>query len=87
MRVVHHFRADLLAQLRRECGEAAATSRGYTGIDSLISMSWGIPRHLLVLLKDAFAWALFNGEEPFLKTPLSLKSQEVGVVGRGRVVF
>lgn len=78
-RVMHHFRADLLAQLRRDCGGSRRQRQSYTGIDTLIAVSWGIPRHLLILLKGAVAWALFNGEEPFLGSPLSIRAQQVGV--------
>jgi len=70
-----HWKADLLAQLRRECGQKQV----YAGFDTLVDLSWGNPRHLLILLKHVFAWATFRGEKPFGGSPISQKAQDDGV--------
>lgn len=74
--VLSHFRADLLAQLRRDF----AMRPRYVGIDTFVDISWGVPRNLLVLLKHVFAWALFRGEAPFHGTPISYEAQEKGIL-------
>ncbi len=86
-RVMHHFRADLLAQLRRECGGGRRQRQSYLGLDTLIAMSWGIPRHLLILLKEAYGWATFNGEQPFSEGALSVRAQEAGVMAAAKWFF
>jgi hypothetical protein len=70
-----HFRSDLIAQLYRECRQ----SQCYSGIDSFISMSCGLPRNLLIILKQVFRWSVFNGETPFGEKPISLNSEKAGV--------
>lgn len=75
--VMTHFKSDLLAQLYRECG--GNQKRTYTGIETFIEMSWGLPRNLLNLLKYVFSWAVFYGERPFADKPISFKAQESGV--------
>ena len=70
-----HFKYDMLAQLRRECD----LPQEYIGLTNIISMSWGLPRNLLMLLKHIFDWAVFNGETPFKGNPISKKSQISGV--------
>lgn len=71
-----HFKADLLAQLYRETDQR----QKYVGLTSFIEISSGIPRNLLVLLKNIFAWASFNGEQPFHGSPISMDSQQAGVL-------
>ncbi len=73
--VMRHFKADLLAQLLRDCH----LKQRYLGLDTFIDMSWGFPRNLLIMLKHIFSWAVFNGEVPFRSEPISLKAQEAGV--------
>ena len=70
-----HWKYDLLAQLRRECGRR----QQYAGFGTLIELSWGNPRHLLILLKHIFRWALFRDEQPFLGKPISIRAQSEGV--------
>jgi len=72
-----HFKSDLIAQLFRDCG--GNDKQLYTGIETFIDMSWGLPRNLLIVLKHVFAWAVFNGERPFEEEPISLKAQESGL--------
>lgn len=71
-----HFRGDLLAQLLRECGR----KQRYLGMDVFIHMSCGLPRNLLIILKNIFKWAVFGGETPFGTQPVSEKSQQHGVL-------
>lgn len=56
-----HFKGDLLAQLLRDCNQKQL----YLGFKTFIKMSNGLPRNLLVILKNVFKWSLFYGEEPF----------------------
>ena len=70
-----HFKSDLLAQLRRECDQ----KQQYVGIETLIAMSWGLPRNLLIVLKKIYSWAIFNGKNPFRNDPISMAEQAIGV--------
>ena len=70
-----HWRADLLAQLRRECDR----KQQYVGFDTFVELSWGNPRHLLILLKHVLSWAAFKGEKPFGDEPISVAAQIEGV--------
>ena len=70
-----HWRADVLAQLRRECDQ----KQQYVGFDTLVDLSWGNPRHLLILLKHVLSWAAFKGEKPFGDKPISVGAQIEGV--------
>ncbi len=69
-----HFKFDLLAQLRKEC----EIDQSYVGLENFISMSMGLPRNLLILLKQIYGWASFNGEDVF-NNPISLQSQRQGI--------
>ena len=71
----HHRKYDLLAQLRRECGKKQL----YVGFDTILSLAWGNPRHLLILLKHIHSWAVFRDERPFGGRPISIKAQVEGV--------
>ena len=69
-----HWRSDLLAQVLRDTHRPIVRA----GWDSLVRMSFGFPRHLLVLLKHVFGWAAFRGElEQGRK--VSLESQRAGI--------
>lgn len=70
-----HWKADLLAQLYRETDQ----SQRYVGLSTFVEISSGLPRNLLIVLKNIFAWATFNGERPFQGSPISLRSQQNGV--------
>lgn len=73
--VLDKFKNDLLDQLFLECGEKVI----YSGITSFIKMSAGIPRILLVILKQIYKWSNFNGEQPFKGRNISLEAQQKGV--------
>jgi hypothetical protein len=75
---LEHFKFDLLAQLRRDCGQQQV----YCGLETFIVMSMGVPRNLLILLRHIISWAMFNGERPFKdrRLPITKKSQLAGVL-------
>ena len=70
-----HWKTDLIAQLRRESN----TKQLYSGFDRFIELSWGNPRHLLILLKHVISWASFKAEIPFTNQPISHGAQFEGV--------
>lgn len=69
------FKLDLLAQVLRSAGYP----QRYIGLDTLIKMSWGVPRHLFIILKNIFAWSDFKGEKPFTGGFISEDAQVSGV--------
>ena len=75
-RLLERFRSDLLAQLLNECKQP----QRYLGFETFVQMSSGFPRHLLIILKAVYRWATFNGEKPFEGKPVSMKSQQQGVL-------
>ena len=76
-RALEHFKVDLVAQLLRECDQ----KQRYVGIKTFINMSVGLPKNLLILLKNIFAWAVYRGEDPFTDrhAPISIDAQQAGV--------
>ena len=70
-RILSHYSRDFRAQLRGH--------ETYTGIDTFIDMSGSSPRNLLVILKNVYRWALFNGERPFAGGRISVEAQQAGV--------
>lgn len=74
-RLLHHFKADLIAQILRECEQ----KQRYYGIDPYIDMSWGLPRNLLNILKAVFTWSSFLEEGPFVDGPISTRAQHAGI--------
>jgi len=75
-KVLDKFKNDLIDQLHRESREALS----YSGIDKLIKMSAGIPRHFLIMLKHIYRWSIYNGENPFSIGTISEKSQRKGLI-------
>jgi hypothetical protein len=69
------FRSDLLAQLIRENDH----KQRYLGFDTFVHMSSGLPRNLMIILKNVFRWSIFEGEAPFSAQPISRKAQRDGV--------
>ena len=70
-RILLHYSTDLYAQLQGR--------HIYAGINTFINMSGGLPRNLLVILKNVYRWALFNGERPFDGGIMSIAAQQAGV--------
>ena len=78
--ILGHYSADLRAQL---CNDMSRPQT-YSGIDRFIVMSGTSPRNLLVILKNIYRWAAFNGETPFQGKRISLDSQRLGVLEAAR---
>lgn len=74
-KVLDKFREDLKAQVIRECNGKPF----YVGLETFVVMSQGIARNLLTILKHVYDWAVFNGERPFVKDRISVRSQRAGV--------
>jgi hypothetical protein len=74
--VLDHFSSDLLAQMYR----GARQPIPYAGFDTLVELSQGIPRNLLILLAHVYRRALFAGEQPFAGGKISITSQTNGVI-------
>ena len=70
-RILSHYASDLRAQLRGH--------EIYAGIDNFLTMSGSSPRNLLVILKNVYRWAFFNGERPFDGGKISVAAQQAGV--------
>jgi hypothetical protein len=75
-KVLDKFKNDLIDQLHRESREPLS----YSGIDKLIKMSAGIPRHFLIMLKYIYKWSIYNGENPFSHGKISELSQRKGLL-------
>lgn len=60
-KVLSYYYNDIVDQLCRDSGEPIH----YLGLENFVSMSAGIPRNLLIMLKLIYRWSNFNGEEPF----------------------
>ena len=74
-RVLTHYRADIIAQLLRDTNQR----QRYLGFDTFVTMSGGLPRCLLTILKHVFTWSRFYGEEPFRRGLISSQAQMHGV--------
>lgn len=74
-RVLSHYVTDLRAQLY----EDMRLRPQYSGLTDFITMSDGLTRNLIIILKNTYRWSLFNGEEPFSGGRISLESQQRGV--------
>lgn len=72
---IDHYKSDLVAQLRREND----AKQCYVGINDFITMSAGLPRALLTILRSIFEWSFFNGEDPLRTHRISLAAQQRGV--------
>jgi hypothetical protein len=75
-RAVQHYESDLLAQLFRE--ERKQQSLHY-GMRTFIRMSEGLPRSLLILLKEIFDWAIYNCPHDKIET-IPIRDQELGLL-------
>jgi hypothetical protein len=72
---ISHFSSDILAQLFNDYRRRVP----YAGLETMIELSQGITRNLLVNLKHIFRRSRFAGEEPFINGVISIKSQSDGV--------
>ena len=87
LNVLAYYKSDLLAQLYREARQPVA----YCGFDTIVALSQGIPRNLLMLLKHVYRRSLFAGEQPFEGGVISKHAQTDGIkvnspVYRGRLL-
>jgi hypothetical protein len=74
-KVLDKFKNDLIDQLHRENREKIS----YAGIDKIIKMSSGIPRHFLIMLKHIYRWSIYNDEVPYQSGPISEETQLKGI--------
>lgn len=74
-RLISHFGSDILAQLHRDHQQRVP----YAGFKTIVGLSQGITRNLLVDLKHIFRRSRFAGEEPFAGGVISIQSQSDGV--------
>jgi hypothetical protein len=51
----------------------------YAGFDSFVRMSAGVPRNLLVILRNIYKWSSFNGETPFRGSPIPISTQSEAI--------
>lgn len=72
---ISHFSSDIIAQLFNDYRRRVP----YAGLETMINLSQGITRNLLVNLKHIFRRSRFAGEEPFINGVISIKSQSDGV--------
>ena len=75
-KILEHYATDLKDQLLRDFRRPPI----YAGVKDFIEMSDGLPRNLLVLLKNVYRWSMFKGEDPFRGGTISLVSQRMGVL-------
>lgn len=73
--MISYFSSDILAQLFNDY----ARRLPYAGLETMVELSQGITRNLLVNLKHIFRRSRFAGEEPFINGVISIKSQSDGV--------
>ena len=74
-KIISHFDSDILAQLHRDHQQRVP----YAGFGTIVELSQGITRNLLVDLKHIFRRSRFAGEEPFAGGVISIQSQSDGV--------
>ncbi|MBB4659325.1 hypothetical protein [Parvularcula dongshanensis] len=74
-KLISYFSSDILAQLFHDY----ARRLPYSGFETMVELSQGITRNLLVNLKHIFRRSRFAGEEPFISGSISIKSQSDGV--------
>lgn len=73
--VLSYYKSDLLAQLYREARHPVV----YCGFDTIVALSQGIPRNLLMLLKHIYRRSLFSGDQPFEGGTITKQSQTDGI--------
>jgi len=73
---VQHFASDMTAQLLREAGKRQPL---YFGIKAFIRMSEGLPRTLVVTLKNIWDWAIYKTREEYIDK-ITQDAQAQGVI-------
>jgi hypothetical protein len=74
-RIVQQFGSDMLVQLFRQSERRQST---YYGMKSYVRMSEGLPRTLVVILKNIFSWSNYSEENSH--APVAASDQERGVL-------
>jgi hypothetical protein len=74
-RAVQHYASDMIAQLFREAGKRQGL---YYGLPSFARMAEGLPRSLIVMLKQIFDWSIYDCDSSAISS-VSKKDQERGV--------
>lgn len=80
-----HFGKDFLARLLHDSSQ----SQIYLGVEEYITMSKGIVRNLLIILKNIYRWSRFNGDTPFEHSngKITIDSQLRGVTDAAEWFF
>jgi hypothetical protein len=73
---VQHFASDMAAQLVREAGKRQPL---YFGIKTFIRMSEGLPRTLVVMLKNIWDWSIYKERDEYIKQ-ITQEAQTQGVL-------
>ena len=73
---LQHYGSDLLAQLLRDANKQQNL---YQGIKTFVQMSEGLPRSLIVILKQIFDWAIYTSKGGKIGK-ISLVDQERGLL-------
>jgi hypothetical protein len=73
-RAVSHWRNDLIAQLLQEHQQ----KQRYAGFDLFVRAAAGVPRNLVILLKNIYRWSTFNGEQAFVEGQITEEAQLEG---------
>lgn len=75
--IIEKYKTDFIAQL---CEENGVEYYAYSGLDDFISLSWGNPRILLLLLKNTFEISQVFQERPMDDDGhISIRSQYMGI--------
>jgi hypothetical protein len=70
-------KTDTLSKIYKEC----QTFQRYTGLDTIIHLSDGLPRNFLIIMKNIFKWSEFSNENPFIQgNKISEFSQRKGIL-------
>jgi hypothetical protein len=77
---LRHHKADMHAQLLQRYHR----KQRYLGLDDFTLMAAGLPRNVLIILKNVFRWSAFNGERPFDGGVISQAAQNNGVLESSR---
>ena len=75
--IVDHYKSDFVSQL---LVESKKPSYLFKGISLFIETSWCCPRSLLMILRNIFQWAIYNGEDFSEENiSISINSQSKGL--------
>lgn len=78
-----HWKLDMLAHIARDAQREVVVS----GFGRLANLAFGLPRHLLILVKHAYSWSVFRGERPFTGGTISVESQRLAIADAAEWFF